>query len=113
MQYKILYCGSRGSGLLDCVATQGSDTASQAMTRRWAKAGAERAGAGGRAGRGSGRAGRSSGRVGRCSKRRECAARALGAQAKAVHSVHLACFLARFDSVLFLSQILDVVREPG
>ena len=33
--------------------------------------------------------------------------------ARAVHLVHLACFLARFDSVLFLSQFLDIVREPG
>ena len=33
-QYNILYCDSRGSGLLDCVATQGRDTANQATTRR-------------------------------------------------------------------------------
>ena len=32
-QYSSLYCDSRGSGLLDCVATQGGDTASQATTR--------------------------------------------------------------------------------
>ena len=30
-----LYCDSRGSGLLDYVATQGRDTASQATTRCW------------------------------------------------------------------------------
>ena len=34
-----LYCDSRDSGLLDCVVTQGRDTASQATTRRWAQAG--------------------------------------------------------------------------
>ena len=33
LQYNILYCDSRGSRLLDCVATQGRDTASQATTR--------------------------------------------------------------------------------
>ena len=33
-QYSSLYCDSRGNGLLDCVATQGRDTASQATTRR-------------------------------------------------------------------------------
>ena len=35
-----LYCESRDSELLDCVVTQGCDTASQATTRRWAQAGA-------------------------------------------------------------------------
>ena len=34
-----LYCDSRDSGLLDCVVTQGRDTASQATTWRWAQAG--------------------------------------------------------------------------
>ena len=33
-QYSSLYCDSMGNGLLDCVATQGRDTASQATTRR-------------------------------------------------------------------------------
>ena len=33
-QYNSLYCDNRGSGLLDYVATQGRDTASQATTRR-------------------------------------------------------------------------------
>ena len=31
-QYSSLYCDSRTSGLLDCVPTQGRDTASQATT---------------------------------------------------------------------------------
>ena len=31
----------------------------------------------------------------------------------AVHSVHSAYFSIRFDSVLFMSQFLDIVREPG
>ena len=31
-QYSSLYCDSRASGLLDCVPTQGRDTANQATT---------------------------------------------------------------------------------
>ena len=34
-QYSSLYCDSRASGLLNCVVTQGRNTASQATTRRW------------------------------------------------------------------------------
>ena len=54
-----------------------------------------------------------------------CAARALGARAECRRAAWACCwavgcalgafslFLTRFDLVLFLSQFLDIVREPG
>ena len=152
-QYNILYCDSRGSRLLDCVATLGRNTASQAMTRcralparrrwpgratrrRWARArgteaNVQAARADAQASARQGRAGRRAGR--RWARRRALgAARALGARHRrwargtgAGHAAWACCwavgcalgalslFLTRFDSVLFLSQFLDTVHEPG
>ena len=102
LQYKILYCGSRGSGLLDCVATQGRDTASQATTRRWACRWAR------------------SRHKGAQARRRGWTRRAQQGRSAGLAAGPVGCalgafspFLTRFDSVLFLSQFLDIVREPG
>ena len=57
LQYNILYCDIRGNKLLDCVTTQGRDTASQAMTqRRQARAACRRWALGRRGACGAGRA---------------------------------------------------------
>ena len=124
-----LYCDSRGSGLLDCVVTQGCDTASQATTRQLGALGAAGACAGALGARaGVGHVG--AGRVGQeGAARGERRARAAGEQQQGHKRVagapgarhwraagraagptgcalgELSLFLARFDSVLFLSQI--------
>ena len=70
LQYKIRYCGSRGSGLLNCVATQGRNTGAGA--RRHA--------------------------LGRARRAADALSTALGARPGraaglwAVHLVHSACF---------------------
>ena len=90
---------------------------------RWAQAGAGRATRKGRAqargalgaralggmgARGAaGHAGRSRARGAQQGARPGCAARPVGCALGA-----LSLFLARFDSVLFLSRFLDIVREP-
>ena len=123
-----LYCDSRGSEMLDCVVTQSRDTASQAMTRQ----GAQQGRAGAQAGAGRRRHGRwARGALGaRGAGRAAAGAGARGRQAWGVRGATgriawaccwtmgcalgaLSLFLVRFDSVLFLSQLLDIVREPG
>ena len=101
-----LYCDSRDSGLLDCVVTQGRDTASQATTRHWAQAGRARSAQAGVRGarwalehaRQAGAQGvRGAGVLGAGLAAWECGLStgcALGA---------LKLFSIRFDSVLFLS----------
>ena len=77
----------------------------------WASGRAGARGTGARAQRGARQQARQ-GRV-RCERHRRWAT-CLGAQAG--HGCALSAFglfLARFDSVLFLSQFLDIVREPG
>ena len=76
--------------------------------RRDAGAGARQAGRRRRWGAGVGMLGRAAGRRG------GRAARALGARAGQGCALGaLSLFLSRFDSILFLSQFLDIVREPG
>ena len=118
-----LYCDSRGSGLLDCVVTQGRDTASQATTRQLGALGAAgdragalgaRASAGGRWALGVLALGAQAGRRARGAGARQvrgalgmgagrATERAAGPAGYALDALSL--FLARFDSVLFLSQI--------
>ena len=92
-----LYCDSRGSGLLDCVATQGRDTASQTTTQQRAQVGAQAEGEGAREERHGvrGRAGRTRQGSGRCTAGAQ-QAWGLGAGRagwpRVVHLVHSACF---------------------
>ena len=83
-------------------------------------------GVGGRAGRAGGRAGRAGADAGSAGERAGGRAGARGARGMGAGRTAWACcwvvgcalgalslFLNRFDSVLFLSQFLDIVREPG
>ena len=119
LQYNILYCDSRGSRLLDCVATQGRDTASQATTRRRRARAARRRWA--QAGEG-GYVGGRRGHAGGARWARRLGARGVGSRPVRTWACcwvvgcalgALSLFLTRFDSVLFLSQFLDTVHEPG
>ena len=121
-QYNILYCDSRGSELLDCVATQGRYTANLATTRRWAGALGARAP---RQALGRGVCGHVGHDTAQGAATRQVSVQA-GARGTGAGPAAWACcwaggcalgtvslFLTRFDSVLFLSQFLDIVREPG
>ena len=126
-QYK-LYCelgrglcrdtarAGAGPAQLGAATRPGASAAGRCDTARGARQGRSRrtGAAGARQGRAAGaRQGRAAGaRQGRAARKRGARGReccwptgcALGA---------LSLFLARFDSVLFLSQFLDMVREPG
>ena len=87
-------------------ARQGAAEARQGATEaRQGATGARQGAAGARGARGLGARGPRPGRAGLATWARGLAAGcALGA---------LGLFLIRFDSVFFLSQFLDIVREPG
>ena len=95
----------------------GERTAGRCDTARCARSRALRHGAGRIGWRAGGRTGRAARARGR-GERHGRAARALGAAWACCWAVGcalgaLSLFLTRFDSVLFLSQFLDIVREPG
>ena len=80
----------------------------------WARrraSGTRVAGVGGTGARGVGLAGRWVARVRGRQARGARPGRAVGPVGYALGALSL--FLARFDSVLFMSQFLDIVREPG
>ena len=109
LQYTLVYCSEKGMRKAVCIAIQtGCAGKGVGRRRRNAEAGRARAqGAGARYGQARGPlaavgagCGRGA-RPGRAAGPTGCALGALG------------LFLTQFDSVLFLSQFLDIAREPG
>ena len=114
LQYPLVYCSEKGMRKAVCIAIQtGCACKGVGRRRRSAEAGrartlGERAqGAGARYGQARGplaAAGEGCGRGARPGRAAGPTGCALGA---------LGLFLTQFDSVLFLSQFLDIAREPG
>ena len=94
MQYTPVYCSEKGMRKAVCIAIQTECAGRGAHDRKARGARGSRRGARAATGARLARHGRAAGPAG-------CALGALG------------LFLTRFDSVLFLSQFLDIVREPG
>ena len=95
LQYTLVYCSEKGMRMAVCIAIQ-TGCAGRGAGQALGSGGSARAlGKEAGAGRGKGsRPGRAAGPIG-------CALGALG------------LFLTRFDSVLFMSQFLDIVHKLG
>ena len=113
LQYTLVYCSEKGMRKAVCIAIQtgcagrGVGRRRRRRAGRWARVSAGRAGAG--ALHGQARGARTAAGAGR--GRGAWPERAAGPAGCALGALGL--FLTRFDSVLFLSQFLDIVREPG